>query len=890
MPDTNQKYHKYAKPALSRMLSAVGLDVVYHKGEGNYLYFFNEQKEEVKVSDFVGGYGASLFGHNHPEINQVISKGIEEKSPQWVQGSIRRKAADLAELLKRVLKSEFGQNYISTFASTGSEAVEIALKHAELAYQKRIQAELMLPDLSGDHSYFVSEEIAAALGIEQGNHPELTPDWIQKITQYNKNQLAFPAQVVAVKGAYHGVIQGEADQTEEEVDVLSEPNGLITIGMNPDGLKKKLNPICRKLIHIQNSSKQRKLVLQDFYPVKGVLIEPIQGEGGVVRLPGKVAAAWQQFCKAHHIPLIADEIHCGMGRTGSFTYSKKIGLKPDYVLFSKSLGGGIAKVSVCCVQEELYQEEFSMLHASTFAEDDMGCAVAIEAIRLAQSEKVQKSIEEKGKKLKQELKNLMKANSDILKEVRGEGLMLGLVFDYSIPLYSSTLYFFRRESILSFAIAGYLLHRHQIRVAPTLGDSNVIRLEPSYLVSDDEVDHLVKAFSAVCEILRTNNTRNLLGHVLKLDSTLPALDAQPVLQASHDVKGLRKVAFIGHFINPDDLALWDPFLGGLKEENYRAMLDRMKSAWQPRIYNEIRVKGKERDVCLYFVGLPVYSVQMLEALSSRDLSTVRHTISFATDLAIEAGCEVVGLGGYTSILTRNGKTLSDKRIAVTTGNSYTVASAIVALTREAEARGVNLEQSTAAVVGAGGNIGSVMAQLLASKVKKLILVGRENRLEKLLVLQDKIQEQLREMGGKDTQIIVSDNPYALKEADLIATATNSASPIIYHDMLKSGSVLICDVSVPGDIDDTVLDHYPDLKIIKGGVIYSHLNPDFYIPGIPLDRGNLFACMTETILMGMEDINQHYSYGDIHLNQVTEIAEIAAKHGFDNVVSKTANSY
>ena len=125
---------------------------------------------------------------------------------------------------------------------------------------------------------------------------------------------------------------------------------------------------------------------------------------------------------------------------------------------------------------------------------------------------------------------------------------------------------------------------------------------------------------------------------------------------------------------------------------------------------------------------------------------------------------------------------------------------------------------------------------------------------------------------------------------MILGASNAPEALIYPELLGDGPVVICDISVPLDTHPSVIEKCPNVRLIQGGVVRLPLNPAFRIGGIPLEAGLSFACMAETILMGLEGKQDHYSYGRIHRWQVEEILTIADRHGFELGRARLENSY
>jgi len=159
----------------------------------------------------------------------------------------------------------------------------------------------------------------------------------------------------------------------------------------------------------------------------GFFFEAIQGEGGVRPLEPAFLQAAAGLCAARGVPMIADEIQCGMGRTGTFLACEAAGVQPDYVLLSKSLGGGLAKVSALLVRGERYLDDFDLRQASTYAEDELSSAIALKTLELLDTAALERC-RSKGERLLSGLRGLQERFPDVLAEVRGRGLMAGVEF------------------------------------------------------------------------------------------------------------------------------------------------------------------------------------------------------------------------------------------------------------------------------------------------------------------------------------------------------------------------------------------------------------------------------------------------------------------------------
>ena len=132
------KYQKYVRPELGKVLSALKLDNVYEQAAGDQM-MTTLNGQHASVSDFLGGFGSTILGHNHPVVIEALKQCQEGKKPQHAQGSLKKETALLAEKLNHITKLKLNESrdYVVTFANSGTEAVEVALKHALLEWNEK---------------------------------------------------------------------------------------------------------------------------------------------------------------------------------------------------------------------------------------------------------------------------------------------------------------------------------------------------------------------------------------------------------------------------------------------------------------------------------------------------------------------------------------------------------------------------------------------------------------------------------------------------------------------------------------------------------------------------------------------------------------------------------
>jgi ornithine--oxo-acid transaminase len=202
-----------------------------------------------------------------------------------------------------------------------------------------------------------------------------------------------------------------------------------------------------------------------------ILIEPIQGEGGVIVPPdGFLKRAWG-LCREHRVLFMADEIQTGFGRTGDLFACDHEGVKPDVLIVGKALGGGYYPVSAVLASRELMLLFRAGEHGSTFGGNPLGCAVAIAAMDVIVDEKLPARARYAGAKIMQGLRAM---NSAHVKEVRGRGLLIGVELNAPARRLS--------EAMLARGVAAKDTHENVLRIAPPL------------IIADNEIDMLLRVF------------------------------------------------------------------------------------------------------------------------------------------------------------------------------------------------------------------------------------------------------------------------------------------------------------------------------------------------------------------------------------------------------------
>jgi len=253
----------------------------------------------------------------------------------------------------------------------------------------------------------------------------------------------------------------------------------------------------------------------------------------------------------------------------------------------------------------------------------------------------------------------------------------------------------------------------------------------------------------------------------------------------------------------------------------------------------------------------------------------RRLLQVAEDAAAK-GCQLMGLGAYTSVAGDAGLTVSQRSpIGVTSGNSYTVAATLMTLERAATRCGIDISRAHLLIIGATGSIGAICARMAASRVGELSLVSP--RPEKLLELRRTLEQDNPQM--KITINMSRDADEFLSKADGIITTTSSVEPVVDIRALKPGC-LVLDVARPPDIKADVAARREDVLVIESGEVRLPEGAEVtYNIGLP--KGVIYACLAETLLLALDGRVGHFTLGrEIEPEKVNLIAEIGLKHGFE----------
>ncbi|MFZ4482375.1 MAG: putrescine aminotransferase [Chthoniobacterales bacterium] len=197
-----------------------------------------------------------------------------------------------------------------------------------------------------------------------------------------------------------------------------------------------------------------------------VIIEPVQGEAGAIVPPPDFLPRLREICDYYKVLLIADEVQTGFGRTGKMFGVDHAGIAPDIMCFGKALGGGVVACSAFFATAKIWSvlEPNPFMHTTTTGGNPLACAAALAAVEVMLEEDTPRQAAEKGDYMMVKLNELKARYPDVLKEVSGQGLLIGMRFPSSTVGYKVASGLFQRRVLT----AGTLISAESIRIEPAL--------------------------------------------------------------------------------------------------------------------------------------------------------------------------------------------------------------------------------------------------------------------------------------------------------------------------------------------------------------------------------------------------------------------------------------
>lgn len=873
----------YINPDREFLLGHIKYDKRIVRAKGHYLY----DDAGTAYLDCLSQYGAVPFGHNPALLWGVLRAIHETDAPSLVQPFLSVAAEELAREL--IHASPIKSGYV-TFANSGAEAVEVAIKLA----RAKTQRHTILSALHGFHGKTLGA--VSATGNEIYRKPFLTDAQFFEHVPYG------------------------------DIEALSE-----------------------RLRHGD---------------VAAFIVEPIQGEAGMITPPPGYLPAVADACRRAGTLMVLDEVQTGLGRTGRLFAAEHETVTPDVILLAKALGGGLLSLGACLCSEAAWTSDFGTYHSSTFANNHLACSVGLATLRRLQerNQELVKRVSDTGAYLRKGLEQLVRKYPDVFASIDGQGLMQGLVL---APWNDYDSYFMAHATDTGLAVplvCGHLFHEHGILTAPAFNSRNVLRLQPSLTIEIAELDRLLGALDETARVLSAGDFPAFFRFIVGPNDRAPAPARRRRRPRPADVhdrahilpmprptdseetqkRRLGRFAFLIHYTEADDILLSGPpgFGDGDIGPESRARWTEWMRSWSARRYDAgiachvpMVNSGLGGFVEGWLIASPLMPQQMLRLGPRERASVMSDYMAVARDL----GVDVLGLGAFTSIITRNGTDVADRGLgfSVTTGNSLTAIAAAESLKRALGYRGRDSSDVDAGVIGAAGTVGRLVSKVLVNQCRGLVLFGNPHNpaaTRKLQTIagelyrdalvshirgersvigealcsvisgQHAVPDDLLERDDSHSFLALYRHVEAAHKAtapsrvapiritvdlatylpflDAVVSATNQGSAFIDPVLFAPGAV-VCDVARPPDILKRLAQKRPDMLVYEGGLVkfpdavsFGSRNVIGTPPGINL------GCLAETVVLTMAGISGHYSIGERPpMADAWKVFRLATEHGF-----------
>jgi len=275
---------------------------------------------------------------------------------------------------------------------------------------------------------------------------------------------------IATIGAFHGKSLGSLSATSKYV------------------FRKPFLPLIPGFRHVpygDANAMEKEIVSAEYSgeDIAAVILEPIQGEGGVIIPPDSYFPQVREICDCYGVLLIVDEVQTGMGRTGKMFGVEHYGVVPDILCLAKSFGGGVMPIGAFVSTKEIWEEMTPnpFIHTTTFGGNPIACAAAIAAINVVLEERLPEQAAEKGNYFIPRLLDLMSKYKNICAEGRGRGLLIGMEFTSNEAGYE----------------VAKGLFEHGVLVAGTLINAKTVRIEPPLTITKAELDKVLEVLGKV---------------------------------------------------------------------------------------------------------------------------------------------------------------------------------------------------------------------------------------------------------------------------------------------------------------------------------------------------------------------------------------------------------
>jgi len=394
--------------------------------------------ETQNIIQLTNKYGA----HNYEPLPVVISKA----EGVWVEDVDGRKYIDM---LSSYSALNFGHRHPKIIAALKEQADRVTLTSRAFHNDKLGPFFKKVADLTGKDMVLPMNTGAEAVetAIKAARR------WAHDVKEVPENQ----SEIIVCEGNFHGrtitIISFSSSEENKRAFGPFTPGFKIIPYGDIEALKAAIN---------ENTA--------------AFLVEPIQGEGGIIIPPEGYLKEAYEIAKQNNILFIADEIQTGLGRTGKLFACEWEGVNPDVYILGKALGGGVMPISAVAADEEILGVFEPGSHGSTFGGNPLACACAIAALDLIQEENLVERSYQMGEYFKAKLSQI---KNPVIKEVRGKGLLIGMELKEKARPYCEK------------------LMEHGLLCKDT--HDTIIRFAPPLIITKDEIDWAIEKLKIVFE-------------------------------------------------------------------------------------------------------------------------------------------------------------------------------------------------------------------------------------------------------------------------------------------------------------------------------------------------------------------------------------------------------
>lgn len=588
--DTNSELHlwaRYVNPVLAGLYAAAGLDKRFVRADGTHL----EDSTGRRYLDFLAGYGSVPLGHHPAALWAVVHAAEQSREPIFSIPALLDGAGRLAEALVKAAAAEGNNN-------------------DDEAKQQR--------------------QLRFAMFANSGSE---AVEWAIKLARTHTQRLG----VLSTWNSYHGKTLGALSASGRTqyhgVGAPAEGFEFVAFG-DAAALRAKFEEA-----HDKGAQ------------YAAFLVEPIQGEGGIVVPPAGYLREVRALCTQFGVLLIADEIQTGLGRTGRLFAYQHDDIVPDIVALSKALSGGMYPIGAILYTEDCMSEEYLFKQSSTFAGGSLGCRIGLRTVELitADDGALMRNAAVMGAYLRDGVEALRASDADfarVLTAVRGVGLMLGIEFSGKRETFGhSFLGVLAQQKILSVMISSYMLNVKGIRLANALNKMNTLRVQPALIVSREECDTFLGALRDVLVLLKHGDAGGLMAHLAGPRTSDDAGDASEASTDGSRSEPSSSSSSSGKRVFVVCARTWDDFrrvdeasFAAFSPGQMRTLAAKLSALLVP--WHFTSAQGHE------FVFIPSTTEQLESASLEESMGEIAQAVALAASTTSEA--VQIGLGGGLS--------------------------------------------------------------------------------------------------------------------------------------------------------------------------------------------------------------------------------------------------